>query len=217
MSRAFYPGLALALTIVAILGFWPTYFGPLLTGAPYERHWIFHVHAAVFMGWMALLILQVSLAARRRTKAHRTVGTWGFLEGVAVFVLGVVVSMAIIRAGYSDGSITSVPGALWYASAPLTDIIQFAILLALGWQTRRKVEFHRRYMVWATVAMLPAATGRMGYLLGSWSFEIAFAAIVAVLIARDLNKLGRIHRATTVGLLILIPRLVLNLSYRFVG
>lgn len=57
----------------------------------------------------------------------------------------------------------------------------------------------------------------MGYLLGSWSFEIVFVAIVLILLARDLKTMGRIHRATIVGLLILLPRLALSLSYRFVG
>ena len=165
----------------------------MLRGA-YDRHWIFHVHGAVFLGWMALLVVQTSLAARRRTREHMALGRWGFVVGVAVFVLGVVVSIAIIRAGYADGEIASMPRALWSASAPLTDIVQFAILLALGWRYRRKVEFHRRYMVLATVAMLPAATARMRYLLGAWSFEMLFVMIVALLVARDLGTLGRSTR-----------------------
>ena len=214
-ARRFYVGLSLGFVLLVFLGFWPNYFGPLLRGA-YDRHWIFHVHGLVFLGWMALLVIQTSLAARRKTRAHMALGRWGFIVGVAVFVLGVVVSIAIIRAGYAEGEITSIPGALWSASAPLTDIVQFAILLALGWRYRRKVEFHRRYMVLATVAMLPAATARMRYLLGAWSFEVLFVMIVALLVARDLRTLGKVHQATVVGLVILLPRLALSLAYKFV-
>ncbi len=214
--RRFYVGLSLGFVPLVFLGFWRTYFGPLL-GGTYDRHWIFHVHGAVFLGWMALLVTQTALAARRRTREHMALGRWGFVWGVAVFVLGIVVSIVIMRAGYSDGGVTSIPEALWSASAPLTDITQFAVLLALGWRYRRKVEFHRRYMVWATVAILPAATARMAYLLGPWSFEILFGAIVAILVARDLRTLGRVHPASVVGLLILLPRLALSVSYKFVG
>ena len=97
------------------------------------------------------------------------------------------------------------------------DITQFGILLALGWSLRRKIEFHRRYMVLATIAILPAATARSAYLLGPWSFEILFLALVSVLVARDLYLDRRLHAANILGILILLPRLVLNLSYKFIG
>jgi hypothetical protein len=38
-------------------GFWPSYFGPLLRGGV-DRHWIIHVHAAVFLGWVILLVVR---------------------------------------------------------------------------------------------------------------------------------------------------------------
>ena len=212
--RSFYLAMALMMAALVIIGFWPSYFSAIASGS-YDRHWVFHLHALVFMGWMVLLIAQVLLAARRRTKAHMAVGRWGFLVGVAVFALGIIVSVAIIRDGYAAGSISSASQALWFASAPLTDIVQFAVLLGLGWAYRRKVESHRRYMVLATVAILPAATARMAYLLGPWSFEMLFIAIVAVLVWRDLAVLKRVHSATVIGLLILLPRLVLNVSYKF--
>ena len=213
--RRFYLAVALAMTMLVFIGFWPSYFSVLVSGTGYDRHWVFHLHAAVFMGWMGLLITQVILARRRQTAAHMAVGRWGFVWGIAVFVLGVVVSIAIIRGGYAAGSISSVTDALWFASAPITDITQFAVLLGLGWASRRKVESHRRYMILATVAILPAATARMAYLLGPWSFEMWFLAIVAVLIWRDLHTMKEVHGATVGGVLILLPRLVLNVSYKF--
>ena len=54
--RLFFVGMALFMTTVVFLGFWPTYFGPLLVGAGFDGHWILHVHAFIYMGWMAVLL-----------------------------------------------------------------------------------------------------------------------------------------------------------------
>ncbi len=56
-----YLAIALGLGATAGWGFWPTYFGPLLRGGV-NRHWIIHVHAAVFIGWLLPLMGQVGRA-----------------------------------------------------------------------------------------------------------------------------------------------------------
>jgi hypothetical protein len=51
----FYTGIAVLMTGIAITGFWPSYYGPLLRGAA-KRPWVLHLHGAIFMGWMVLLL-----------------------------------------------------------------------------------------------------------------------------------------------------------------
>ena len=48
--------LTLLLIAVVVRGFWPTYFGPLLTGRNVARPWVMHLHGAIFSGWMLLLL-----------------------------------------------------------------------------------------------------------------------------------------------------------------
>jgi hypothetical protein len=216
-SKKFYVALAVLMTILVFVGFWPTYFGLLLTGDEYERHWVFHVHATVFLAWMAVFIAQTILIARRKTKVHMAVGTRGFILATAVFVMGVVVSFVLMFQGFDEGVVSTWPQAVWEASAPLMDISQFAILIGLGWWYRRKPEFHKRYMVLATVALLPAATSRMEYLLGPWSLEAIFGVLVAVLVVHDFRQQGRVHAANIVGVLILVPRVLLNISFKYIA
>jgi hypothetical protein len=64
-SHQFYLGVTLLLIAIVVTGFWPTYFGTLLSGGV-ARPLVMHVHGAVFTGWMALLLPQVSLAATGR-------------------------------------------------------------------------------------------------------------------------------------------------------
>lgn len=214
-GRRFYPGLALGMTVLVFVGFWPFYFGVLVSGGVYERHWVYHVHAVVFLSWMATLIAQTILVARRKTRTHMAVGKNGFVLAAAVFAMGVVVTLVVVREWFAEGVVSTLSAATWAASAPLVDITQFGVLVALGWSYRRKPEFHKRYMVLATVAILPAATARMAYLLGPWSLEMLFAGLVAVLVIHDLRRDRRLHPANVVGILILLPRVFLNISYKF--
>src|SRR5262245_1316275 len=49
--------LALLMAAIAIVGFWRTYFGALFTGTS-RSEWFFHLHAAIFMGWIGIVAFQ---------------------------------------------------------------------------------------------------------------------------------------------------------------
>ena len=75
-DHQFYIGITLFLIATVVIGFWPSYFGTILTGGA-TRPLVMHFHGAVFTGWMALLLLQVSLAATGHVSTHRRVGSVG--------------------------------------------------------------------------------------------------------------------------------------------
>lgn len=50
-----YVGIVLLMIAIVLAGFWPSYFGPLTRGVV-QHPWVIHLHAATFMGWMALLL-----------------------------------------------------------------------------------------------------------------------------------------------------------------
>src|SRR5262245_66337869 len=81
--RRFYLGMVGFMILMVLVGFWPSYFGPLLRGAA-ARPWVIHLHGIVFMGWMALLMTQVALAASGRIRAHRKLGNFGIAYGLMV-------------------------------------------------------------------------------------------------------------------------------------
>ena len=68
-TRAF-AGLSALMVGIVVVGFWPSYFGPMVRG-DIERPAIIQLHGVVFVGWMALLMAQVALAARGRMQLHR--------------------------------------------------------------------------------------------------------------------------------------------------
>jgi hypothetical protein len=55
---------------------------------------VVHAHAVVFLGWMALLMTQVTMAARGNVHLHRRIGRWGIAYGCLVIVMGLIVGPA---------------------------------------------------------------------------------------------------------------------------
>lgn len=214
MNKNFYVGLAAYLLALVVVGFWPSYFKGLVTGAEYTRHWVFHLHSMIFMAWMILFLVQALLIRRRKTKTHKSVGSFGFILGIAVWVMGILITSVVMNNGFADGAFTSLPQAIWGLSSPILDMVQFAILIWLGWAHRLKSEHHKRYMLLATIAIMPAATFRMSWLLGSWSFEINFIIFMAILILHDRRILQKIHPANLMGIGILLPRLILSVAQK---
>src|SRR5687767_8327498 len=69
VRRKFYVALAVFLFAMIVVGFWPSYYGPLVRGAA-KAPIILHIHGAIFIGWMLLLIAQTAFAARGDLRTH---------------------------------------------------------------------------------------------------------------------------------------------------
>ena len=88
-ERRFYGGMAVAILVVAILGFAPTYFLrpilPVPTPAPPALTHLVHLHALLFTAWVVLLYIQTRLVAAQRIDLHRRLGF--IAAGVAIVMV----------------------------------------------------------------------------------------------------------------------------------
>jgi hypothetical protein len=187
---------------LVLVGFWPSYFGPLLRGIA-ARHWVIQIHGIVFVGWMALLVTQVFLAARGRVRAHRKLGTAGIAYGFLVLTLGTIVGFVAPVLHLRAGDWT-MDRAAAFLLIPLGDMALFGTLFVLAVVYRNQPETHKRFIVGATVALLFAAVGRMEFLN---SMLLTFVVWLSPLLAGmgyDLFKRRRIHGAYFVSLALLL-------------
>ena len=203
-----YVGLALMISATVFTGFSRSFYGTFVAGAAHP--WIIHVHATVYVGWLALLIAQTVLAARGEIATHRRVGNFGIAYGALVWILGLIVSIAM--------PVINVHSGLWpmergeqFLAIPLGDMVLFGGFFGAAIAYRRKPEIHKRLIILASVAVMFAAIGRAfttaGVLLGDPDAPLGGTAArlllwyspVLVAMAHDLVTRRRIHPVYWIG------------------
>ena len=90
IGRRLYLPATILVIVIALVGFWPTYFGPALKGKVHVPPLI-HLHAVIYVTWLALFATQVALAATNRVKLHMQLGRWMMAYGVIVVIAGLMV------------------------------------------------------------------------------------------------------------------------------
>lgn len=199
-ATATYVLIAFASLLIALLGFWPRYFGPMVAGT-LETIPIIHVHAAVMMGWLFLLILQVVLIATGRRALHMKVGSVGMAWGVVVILVGW--ATAIVRFGerVQAGETRQAADRLF---APITDMMVFAPFLAAAWIYRRKPQIHKRLIVVASTVLLIAAVHRIRIFGGTQlplpQLLLVWLSPILLGMTYDLVKTRRVHFVYLMGI-----------------
>lgn len=199
--RRLYVGLALLAVVIAAVGFWPSYFGPLAAGTAVKTP-VVHLHAAVYVGWLAIFVTQAALAATGRVAAHMQLGRFAIGYGVLLIVVGLITAFARFALRVRAGEVAAAQAQLL---GPVLDMIVFAPLFAAALYYRRKPELHKRLMVVATTSLLIAAAGRMQFLGDArllWVHLIWMAPIL-VAIAHDFLRQRRVHPVYVLGLVVL--------------
>ena len=163
-SRRLRPYLPIAILalVVAIVGFWANYYGRILTGTVTTAP-IIQVHAAIFIGWLLIVITQATLAARGRLALHMRIGRYLMAYGIAVIAIGIVGTLAATGMHLDAGRLERARALLFIG---FTDMLTFAPFLAAAWIYRSKPEVHKRLIVVATSVLLIAPVHRMHWFLG---------------------------------------------------
>jgi hypothetical protein len=154
--RSAYIGLGALIVFLGILGFWPTYFGPLLAGTV-SAPFIIHFHAAVFVGWLVIFIAQVLFAAAGRMAWHFRLGNAAIYYGVFLIIVGLMTG--VIRAA------ERAPGAdAQFLINTTMDMVVFGIFFGWAVVCRRKPQIHKRAMIVAATMLLIAPASRFWFL-----------------------------------------------------
>lgn len=196
--RSFYVAIAALMAVLVGVGFWPSYYGPLLRGAGRTPVFL-HFHGILYVGWLALLIVQAVLAARGRIRTHRALGNVGIGYGVVVWLVGILVSFAAPVMHVNAGEWT-IDRAAAFLPIPLGDMVLFGGFFATAVAYRNRPDVHKRLMLLATLAIVFAAAFRLQVAgvptfaaIGLW-----FVPLVAGM-AHDAWTRGRVHPVYWIG------------------
>jgi hypothetical protein len=155
-DRPLYLLAAIVVPLIVLAGFARTYYLKGLFSAPPLPSRLVHFHGIVMTAWVALFIVQVSLVAKRRTKAHMRLGVLGAVLAALVVVVGVLTALSAAARGHTPG-----PPALQFLVIPLGDMLVFAILIGTALYFRRRLDIHKRLMLVAAINITVPAVARI--------------------------------------------------------
>jgi uncharacterized membrane protein len=166
---------------------------------------VIHVHAVVFLSWLALLTTQVLLVRSRRLDLHKRLGRVG--AGLVPVMLVLAMSASWVMDRHDLGIPLADPS---FVSIQLVDVIVFGSLAGAALLLRADPQAHKRLILLATIQIADAGWGRLtGFVFPSlsttefWSSYIgnyvAVDLLVLALGAYDLVTRRRLHPAYLAG------------------
>lgn len=196
IEHLFFSGVALLLGAYVLLGFWHSYVGAGLVLAPLPSLLV-HIHAVLFVGWIALLIAQAALVSTGNVGLHRRMGK--IMAGWAVALVLIGPATAIMAARRPGSGVGAAP-----LAGDFMATIAFAILIRAGFLQRRDAPAHKRLMTLASVAIIGPAIVRwpFGFIQNGPPIGVSFVYLLPplLLVAYDLATRRRAHRAIWLGL-----------------
>jgi len=178
----FYAWSGVGMLAVAVVGFVPTFWLPLAQGIP-ERIPLFAVHGMLCYAWIAFLIYQAQLAGSGRVARHRDMGLIGVSLATALVLFGVMAIASAVRRTITPATADATEA---FMIVPMAEMIYFTGFLIAAFLNLKRPEWHKRFMIAATAAILPAAVARwyivfvvLGGHLPPWNGTVGFAGLPA--------------------------------------
>lgn len=162
-SGSFYVWMAGVFVVIAFGGFAETYWLQLPAGT-FVGSPLLHLHGALFSAWTLFFFLQTYFVANGRLRQHRAWGLAGIALATALVIVGVTTAIVALNerlaAGYGDRARANL-------LLSISAMTIFAGFLAAGIATVSRPELHKRWMLLATMSLMPAAIARIFYVLAT--------------------------------------------------
>lgn len=192
-ERRFFLIMALAMSAITVAGF---VVNLAMGRSSFAVPAAYHVHAVVFMGWIALYLVQAATIASGRRELHIRLGKIAYLWIPLMVAMGIVIMVTVAR---------RTGGPFFFAVNEFL-ISNVALLLCFGglamWALRRQRHngWHRRLMLCAMAILTGPGLGRLlpMPLFMEWAWTIGFLSTLifpAIAIAADMRRRGRVHPA----------------------
>jgi hypothetical protein len=152
----FYFYAVLGAAIIEFVGFAQSYFLKGFFGTP-PLYPLLHLHGFIMTSWFVLFATQTWLIEAHRVRLHRRLGIFGVLLAATMLIVGAAVVTINAREGrVPDGAPIPVILSLSYIN-----LVVFGLLVGAAIYLRRRGEFHKRFMLLATLNLLSPAVNRI--------------------------------------------------------
>jgi len=201
-DRLFFSGIALLVLIAVLVGFARTYF---LAGAFWAKlpSAMVHLHGVLFTLWIALLVAQVALVARRHTRWHMRLGIVGMFLAPLMVITGFATLIGAIKRRFVPPLVLQI-----ITAQDILLLCLFAFLIAWAFLARRDAPTHKRLVLCATFLIIIPAIARWPIVGNVVQNPVPFFTFVnsfpALLVVYDLWTRRSLHRATICGVVLMI-------------
>lgn len=196
-DRRFYLIMALAMSAIIVAGF---SLNIAMGRSNFAVPAIYHAHAIVFMGWLALWVAQAVTIATGRRALHIRLGKIAYLWIPLMVAMGTAIMVAVARRtggpfffAVNEFLISNIAGVLCFGGLALWSL-----------RIRRHSGWHRRLMFSAMVVLVGPGLGRLLPLplLIPNAWTISFVATLifpAIAMVADRRRYGWVHPALLWG------------------
>ena len=206
-DRRFFSWMAIAMAVVAFMGFAPTYYLSGFNDSPALTPTV-HLHGLLSTAWIVLLIVQTQLIAAGRRDVHKKLGILGALIAIAIVAIGVVVAINSDRRVHTAATADTLADPYVFLIFPISAAVLFIAFAVAGVMQRYRADSHKRLMLLATAHLTMPALARIVNQVAAAGFATVPGVIgAAVLVGlylipmaiHDYRTRGRLHPVTFWG------------------
>ena len=166
---------------------------------------IVHGHAIVFVGWLCLFTVQMTMIRSSRVALHRKIGIAGAGLAGVMLILGPLTALTVAQRSYASDGMPPV-----FLSIELGTITAFAGLTLTGLLMRRRPAAHKRLMLLGLIYLSTPGFARFLNGLVAAQLNVSFSprlvqiffftdCLILAMGAYDLSVRRRLHPAYLVG------------------
>ena len=177
---------------------------------------VYHVHAFVFFGWVAIYLAQNWLIAASNIRLHRALGLLAYVWAPGMVVMGFAIMITSLRR--TGGPFFFDQNEFLFSNSIL--LVLFAGMVIVALRRRRYSGWHRRLMLTAMSILTGPGLGRLLpmplMMPNAWRIMMVITLIFPVVgMIADKRRLGHVHPAWLwgVGAIIVVQVLADLVAY----
>jgi hypothetical protein len=201
IKRWFFTAFACVMIVVASVGFLPSLLHTAGRRAPLSL--LTAAHGTMFFVWLAIFLAQTRLVASRRVALHKRLGVVAVCWAAFMVPLAYATSISMVRRGFDlSGDLGTDHDPAYEVIFPLGDVFMFAVLFTAAIAFRRRPDVHKRLMLFANLALMPAP---LAHLIGHTPWLAALPGAIIMIpislflvaaVAREFVVMRRVHPLT---------------------
>jgi len=167
----------------------------------FDVPWIYHAHAVVFFGWVALFTAQAYLMDSGNIVVHRQLGMVAVIWVPVMTVLGIALSLTVMQR--TGGPFFFAQNQFLFSNP--AHLLCFAALTFWALKVRRQGGWHRRLLICGYALLTGPGLGRilpLPFMIpNAWHIMVAVLLVFPVIgMIRDKLKMRRVHPAWYAGI-----------------